>query len=185
MLAPPEDEEEANEHATEVGEVGHAVEGVEDTLENLDGNHADDEPLDFDRHEEIEVDVFVREGHAESQQDAVDRTGGTDGDMQAWHQHIEQPCANTADKIVEEEPTGTPEVLHGSTEHPEVEHIEEDVAEVGMHKHIGEGLPGLELVGRETEECQILGQIDTTRLQHVVGSEDEDVDDEQMFDCRG
>ena len=43
MLAPVEDDEKADEHAAEVGEMGHAVDD-EETHEEFDGGHDGDKP---------------------------------------------------------------------------------------------------------------------------------------------
>ena len=86
MFAPVEYEQEADEHATEVGEVGDTVITAEDTFEELDGNHADDEPLGLDGHEKVKVDVFVGPQHAESQQEGIDGSRGTYAYVHARYQ---------------------------------------------------------------------------------------------------
>lgn len=54
MLAPPEDDEEADEHAAEVSEVGHAVDDKE-AHEELDGNHDGNKPTVLYRHKAFAV----------------------------------------------------------------------------------------------------------------------------------
>ena len=127
MFAPIEDEQEADEHAAKVGEVGDAVVAAEDALEEFDGYHADDEPFGLDGHQEVEVDVFVGEQHSEGQQKGIDGSRGTHRDMNARHEHIKQSCSDAANKVVEQEAPCAPIVLQGVAEHPQGEHIEEEM----------------------------------------------------------
>ena len=75
MLAPVEDDEEADEHAAEVGEVGHAVDD-EEAHEELDGYHDGDEPTVLYGHEAFAVLSEVED--EEEEQDGVFVNQGSD-----------------------------------------------------------------------------------------------------------
>ena len=75
MLAPVEDEEEADEHAAEVGKVGHTVDD-EEAHEELDGNHDGDEPAVLYRHKAFAVLSEVED--KEEEEDAVFVDQGSD-----------------------------------------------------------------------------------------------------------
>ena len=183
VAAPPEDKQQADEHAAQVGEVGHAVVGVEKALDEFQRGIADDEPLGLDGHEEVEVYVFVGEGHAEGQQQAVDGARGTDGEA-AGEEHGEQSGAQAAGQVVDEEALGAPEVLHCVAEHPEGEHVEEQVGEVGVHEHICQGLPHAEVASGRVPEAEDVVEVNNVlHAEHVVGQVGECVDDKEVLDC--
>ena len=192
MFTPVEDKQEADEHAAKVGKMGHAVVRAEDTLEELDGNHADDEPLGLDRHEEVEIDVFVGEHHAEGQQQGVDGSRGTYGEVNAGYQQMQQSGTDAADKVVEEETAHTPITLQYGSEHPKGEHVEEEMVERTVHEHVGQRLPDVEAVdvgvdlGRfDAPKSHDVVEVDALCAQHVVGGVAEYVDDKQMLNGGG
>lgn len=110
MLAPVEDEQEAEEHAAEVGKMGDAV-GNKDALEELDGGIAYDEPLGFDGHEEVEIDALFWKHHAEGQEDAVDSARSAHGESPAGDEYVAEAGAYAADEVVEQKAPRTPEVF--------------------------------------------------------------------------
>lgn len=184
VFAPIEDEQQAEEHATEVGEMGYAV-GGKDALEEFDGGVADDEPFGFDGHEEVEIDALVGEHHAEGQQDAVDGSGGPHGDAPSGDQEVAQAGAYAAHEIVDKEAAGPPEVFEDIAEHPEGKHVEEDVAPAGVYEHVGEELPEAETAGGDGVEGQHGGDVVVAvALEHHGGEEHDEVDDEEVFDHR-
>lgn len=147
-MAPQEDEYQSEKHATEVGEMGHVV-GTEEAFIQLDDGIADDEPLGLDGHKEIEVDALVGEHHAKGEEYAIDSTRGTNSRC-GWkfenqtHSNMGGSCTESTDEVIDDETLGAPIVLEHVTEHPESEHVEEDMPEAGMHEHVGEGLPDTE-----------------------------------------
>ena len=75
MVLPEQDEEEAEEHAAEVGKVCHTRLDAIDTGKEFERTVADDEPLGFEWHGwNEEEDLGVGEHHAERQQNAEHRT---------------------------------------------------------------------------------------------------------------
>lgn len=149
MFAPIEDEEQAEEHATEMGEMGNAIHRLEHPFEKFDGGIDDDEPFGLDRHKEVEVDAFIGKGHTESKQDAIDGTRSTYGEIHSRQKHIEQTRPDATHKIVDEETTSAPKVFEHISKHPQGKHIEKDVAKTAMHEHVGNELPRVELAAGE------------------------------------
>ena len=60
---------------------------------------------------------------------------------------VYQCRSKPSDKIVDQKPFSAPSVFHRCAKHPQCEHVEEDVAEVGMHEHVGHELPDMEICG--------------------------------------
>lgn len=88
MVPPEQDEEEAEEHAAEVGKVCHARLDAIDTGKEFESTVADDQPLGFEWHRwNEEEDLGIGEHHAERQQDAEHRTRGTDGNQLVQNVH--------------------------------------------------------------------------------------------------
>ena len=156
MFAPVENEDETHKHAAEVGEVGD-VAGAEESFEHFDDGVAYDEPLGFDGHEEVEVDVFIGECHAESQQKAVDGSRGSDSDTPSGNQQVDESCTDAADKVVEYKSAGSPVVLHGGAEHPQGKHVEEEMVPSAVHEHVAKWLPKMETSGTEGIQGQHVG----------------------------
>ena len=143
MLPPIEDEQKAEEHTAQVGEVCHAI-GTEQSLHQLDGGIANHKPLGLDGHEKVEIDALVGKCHAKGKQDAIHRTRRTHGDAPARDEKVAQSCPYTANQIIEQKASRAPEIFQHVIKHPEGEHIEEDMFDAGMHKHVGEQLPDAE-----------------------------------------
>ena len=61
MAVPQPDEQDAKDHAAEVGEMGHAVGSAHHSIEQLDGTEDQYEPLGFDGEEEVDVNQRVGE----------------------------------------------------------------------------------------------------------------------------
>ena len=59
---------------------------------------------------------------------------------------LHQGCSDAAGEIVEEEFRSAEQALHGDAEHEEGEHVEEQVPEIGMDKHVCHQLGGDELL---------------------------------------
>ena len=81
ILLPQHDEDEAKEHAAQVGEVGNAGLVTIDSGKEFEDTIADDQPLGFQRHRREEKEnLRIGEHHAKGQQDAKHRTRGTHRD---------------------------------------------------------------------------------------------------------
>ena len=102
-------------------------------------------------------------------------------------QLLEQAGSDTAGDIVEEELARSPHVLHHAAEHPQGEHVEEEVCQVAVHEHIGEQLVEVEVARKDEVEAKNVVQpvgylIAVARTAHEHGDEKHhDVHDEQAF----
>ena len=181
MFAPVEDEQQAKEHTAKVSEMGDTV-GTEKTFQQLDGGIAYDKPFGLDGHEEIEVYALVGEHHAKGQQDAVDGSRGSHGDVPSRDKKVAEAGSDTAYQIIDKEAFGTPEVLQHIAEHPKGKHVEYNVLPVGMHEHVGEELPHAETTrGNGVEGAHGGDVVVAIAFQHHGGKEYNEIDDKQVF----
>ncbi len=49
---------------------------------------------------------------------------------------MHQSGTNSSYKVVNQKPSGSPEIFNGGTKHPEGKHIEKYMSKIAMHKHI-------------------------------------------------
>src|SRR5690625_2485792 len=145
FAGPVKDEDDAADHATKMGEVGDVTHGTGDAEDQLQYPEADDEGPGGHGQEEVEIDFFVRIEHAEGEQHAEDCTRGADGRIEAAgkqrHDKVSEGCGNRADEVIEEE-TVTPEGgLDDAAEHPQHEHVDENVPHAAVQECIGDVLP--------------------------------------------
>ena len=191
----------------------HAVAFLREGGEELDDGIAYDKVLglDGDGYWEDEQ-ALVGEGDAEGKQDAIDSAGGSDGvpvvevfchrdDCPAkadllvaaetvvpvlgrLHQFLHEACAQSAREVVEEEALLAHRLLDDASEHPDGEHIEEEVLPAGVHEHVGEELPGAEVAGEEEVQTEQFFEFDAVRGKRQACEEAQHIDDEQVFRYR-
>ena len=169
VLAPVQDEGQAEEHTAQMRHVCYAVAGMAEGAEKLDDGIADDEPLRLDREGDGDDEhTLLRERHAKAQQDAIDSTRGAhrgpvvqigvhrdDQPVQVdavvgvetrievfdvLYALLHQARTEAADNIIEEEALRTHHAFHDAPEHPDGKHIEEDMLQTAVDEHIGEEL---------------------------------------------
>lgn len=184
--------DEADERAAEMREVRYAVHASH--REDLHRHVEDDEIFRFDRQQEVDVDRTFRERHTEREEDSVDRTGRTDrrsdGSEHRRNEQVRESAAESAQQIIDEETAGTPRVLQFHPEHPEREHVEEDVGEAGVQEHVREQLPEREPGAERPEsECMIehllevqVADVETAEEHHP--DEDRRIREQQHLDHR-
>src|SRR5438094_904194 len=63
--------------------------------------------------------------------------------------------AESAEKIIREKFFRSPDHLQLRTEHPEHEHIDENMHEVAVQEHVGKKLPGIKITGAEGPKIKI------------------------------
>ena len=131
--------------------MGYGVDGSE-AFEEFNGNEDDDEVLCLDRERDGEHEhPFVRECHSEGEEDAVDCSAGSYGEVVGADEAYELACflgdgsADSADEIIYEKPPRAPCGLKEPSEHPECKHIEGNVPETSVHEHVGDGLEPVEI----------------------------------------
>jgi len=137
----------AGEHAAQVGEVGNLILRVIDRREGheeLDAGKKEHKVLcPHGENEEDEHGGFGEE-HPEGRQEAVDCPRCPDGEAVPGKNAGADCGANTTDEIVGSEFFAPHGFFNWPAEHPEGEHIEENVGQVFMEKHVGDKLPELE-----------------------------------------
>ena len=80
MFSPIADEEESEDHAAEMGQMGHVAAGHGEGREKLDGNGAEHHPLGFDGNGDGDDEhLLVGKHHPEGQQQGIDAARGTHG----------------------------------------------------------------------------------------------------------
>ena len=95
--------------------------------------------------------------------------------------------ADAADKVVDQEALEAQRAFDHHAKHPEREHIEEQVRQSVVEKHIRDELPRPKVVRQDEMEAEHLRQVcDASLLQYVLREQDNAVDDQQIFrDGRG
>ena len=87
---------------------------------------------------------------------------------------------------IEQQEFARPEVtLQHRAEHPHGKEVEEDVGEVGVHKHIGEELCHVEIVGKEEVQRQVAVKVDAPPPCRKRGEEEQDVDHQYILRDNG
>jgi len=203
-----QNQQEAKQHAAEMREMGD-VAIAEETAEHLDDRIPDDEPLGLDGKQEIEIDHRVGEQHSESQQKAIDGSRRAHGvhhiqivahchDMTSahvntlvlrqqgrvldvLHRFLAQARAKAANQIEHKKALGSPNVLYCVAKHPQGEHVEEQMLEVGVHEHVGEQLVEPEVAGLEEMKAKDFRQVDVEPVQGESGQKHQDIDNQQVL----
>ena len=101
------------------------------------------------------------------------------------HEFLYEACAESADDVVDEEASGGHGLLHDASEHPYGEHVEEEVLPAGVHEHVGEELPGLEVAGQHEVQAEGFIEVDAVRAEGDACKETQHVDDKQVFGYGG
>ena len=97
------------------------------------------------------------------------------------YEFLHEACAESANDVVDEEASGAHGLLHDASEHPYGKHVEEEVLPAGVHEHVGEELPGAEVVGHEEVQAEDVVEVDVVCGEGYACKETQHVDDEQVF----
>src|SRR5579859_5951580 len=119
-----------------------------------DARHDRDNPFHFNRNRNREkIGAAVGEKNGASDHDAKDGAGRADGGHQrvrlspnVWngvHEHVDEAGADTRQKIIAEKSVSAPDEFDFAAEHPEEEHVQDDVPHIGdiVEKKVRERLP--------------------------------------------
>jgi hypothetical protein len=210
VLLPVADEKEAEEHAPKVSHVGHAVTRTTHGREQLNANIAHYQPLGLNGEREgNDKETLIGENHTKGEQDSVDRSRGTDGSPKvdvriSGHLHapgthilvggytldgivgvlddfLDNTSSDTTRNVIKKEFLRTPYPLYDTTEHPEGEHIEENMCQTAMEKHVGKKLVEVEITGHKEMKTEQRGQVYTPELQNPCCNECQKVDNQQIL----
>src|SRR3984957_19375188 len=144
-----------DEHAAEMADVCDVVAAAAERREKFDGAHYGDVGAHGDGDwQRDEPDLAIGKEDGVGHEDAEDRAAGadrgSDGELAAEEQvghgfddQFDQAGANSTDKKEIEEAALAPAKLEVAAEHPQHEHVDEDVEERAriVKKNVGEGLP--------------------------------------------
>ena len=142
--SPVVETEQAEKHATKVGQVGNVAIRIESQVGFEDGI-ANDEPFGLDgngRNEEENLLIGIEQ--TKSQEDAVASTAGANrsGEGRVFGKHLHDYLAETrtytTDKIECQEAFRAQRLLNDSSKHPQREHIKKDMREISVEEHIGD-----------------------------------------------
>ena len=79
-------------------------------------------------------------------------------------QLLTEAGAYAADHVVNQEAVAPQRALYEAAKHPQREHVEEEVGEAAVQKHIGDELVEPEVAGQDEVEAEALGQVDAYAL---------------------
>ena len=174
----------ADQHASE-------MRGVRDAAAGKEGDRADDqdEVLRRDREDEIQVDRPVRKVQSIREQQAEDRTGRADRcrtvnllrefEGQQANQDGKGARSHPGHEVVFQEVARAPRALELSAEHPQRQHVDDEMADARVHEHVRDGLPQPELTQRELRHQSENGvQVERSELR---GQEHRHVGGDQRF----
>lgn len=142
----------ANEHAPKMTDVADVIAAGAERGEKLDRSHNRDIRTHGDGNGEREKpDTTVRKkdgvGHKNPENGARRADGGSKGSGRAkkdWNgldEEFDQPSADSAHKEVVQKASFTPNQLEFAAEHPEKQHVDQEMKQPSVQKDVGEGLP--------------------------------------------
>jgi hypothetical protein len=92
--------------------------------------------------------------------------------------------SDTAQNVIKKEFLRSPDIFHHAAEHIQGKHIEENMSETAMRKHIGNQLIEVEVLSHEEVQAEIVVQqvfpVGIGSEQHG-GQKDKRIDNEQVF----
>ena len=101
--------------------------------------------------------------------------------MYAGHDFLDESCPDAAYHVVEQEPLRPPYLLEDASEHPHGKHVEKHVQEAAVHEHVGDELCGVEPVGQDEVQPQVVAQVDAIAFGGQRGQIHQHVDDKQVL----
>lgn len=131
--------------------MGHIAAVTGPAEEEFDHAIDDDEPFGLQRNrrdEQHDDGIGVHDAEGEQQtHHGTRRADKLDWQFagQPGRGDLDQRRTDAADHVVDEEALRAQFVLQRAPEHPQTEHVEEDVLEIGVQEHVGDELVGVEL----------------------------------------
>lgn len=201
-MPPPEYEQPAENHASQVREMRHVVARERrEARKEFDQSIQNNKYARTYRHGNEEYEhTHIGEEPCESKKDAEDGSRGTDSDDAVGELagniklvgtecglELDSPdrllneCGTYArNQIVYQETAAAPALLDGGREHEDREHIAEDMREIGVHKDICQRLPQAELRGGDIVQAEDLREVDAVASEDSIRKPAQERDDEQV-----
>jgi len=196
--------EVADEHAAKVAEMAHAAFTEAQRSKKSEGGHDGHNPfhLDGDRNGK-EIGAAIGKQYCTGNEDAENRSGSADGRHvgifvapehgNRFHDDVEETSANSGEEVVAKKAIAAPHEFHFATEHPQREHVQNDVPDAVdiVQEKIGERLPDAkqrnDSGGNQTEPFQ--KPIVAVDAAEIVDEGFQDIDrkigDDQELHSRG
>jgi len=161
LPAPGRDNEKAKDHSTQVSKVSGVAARVHQKTEPTQKQY---QVLRLDRYGRDEQLYFhIRKQHTEGRQQTIDSAGSAHHDAEGSdmqnlaYKNIEYARTDAGDQVKNSEPFGAPIAFQDRPHKREGQHIEKDVADAAVHKHIGEKLVGPETIRMGAIERKVGG----------------------------
>ena len=195
-----------------MGKVGNAGSGIGDSVEEFKKAVDRHKVLGLNRQEKVEVDLLVGVHHAKSEEQPEYGARGSDRRRHRQRLHevqglttarcgvqvkslnvlpvvdpeVQGGRAKSGHEVVEQKALAAPPVLERSSEHPQREHVAEDVPEPArvVQKEVGDELKGFEQVAGGQVEPESSNHIDPHSPKDDGGKKCESVDNQQVFNNR-
>src|SRR3972149_3221560 len=138
----------AEEHTAQVSQVGDAAFAGGDRGVERDGANDPDEMFHFDGKEKIQVNDLIGIDQTKGEENTVNAGRRSDArpHLIGDEKSVEDSAANRGDKIIFEKELTAPPALQGAAEHPERQHVEEQVEQPAVEKLIGKKLPEVKIL---------------------------------------
>ena len=94
---------------------------------------------------------------------------------------LQDTGSDTTRNVIKKELLGPPHILYHTTEHPQAEHIAQDVHEIGVQKQVGDQLIQVKIIGHEEVETSQVGKVDSPHLKDQRRQKSKSVDNQQIL----
>ena len=173
---------EPHDHAAQMRYMSDLVAGIGDGRHEFDGAKQYCEVFGFDGNEEVEVDGVFGESDGVGDQKPVNgaacadgRNSGVDGEDEGG-----QTSADAGQEKVLEEAAGSPCALHHGSEHPQRQHVEDQMPHPAVEKHVRDQLPDFSVVPDGTGDQPHLKK--RAESSDLLNDKDHRIDDDQILD---
>ena len=130
----------------------------------------------------IDISQLAESFHGRRGQKGVNQSqGGVN--LEVYDQVMNHGRTDASNQVVAKETPLSPCVFDRCAEHPEGEHIEEQVAEITMHEHISDNLPDMEVGGGKIMQAEDSVQVELAG-QHNFRQKEQAIDYQQVFNHR-
>jgi len=175
-------------HAAEVGQVGDAALAGGDRRIDRDGTDNPDEMLHLDREQKIKINDAFRVDQSVGKQQSVDagRCADAGRELAGQEDDVQYRAADHRDEIIFKEKFLSPAPLQIAAEHPQRQHVEQQMKQPAMEKLVGEQLPEVKLVEHQMRHQAEIGSQREIDADVIDGLDDEhrDVGDQEKLHRR-
>ena len=178
------------QHTADMGEMRNSGITSGPSQQQFDRRIDNNEPLGFERDgRDKQHDDRIGPHHTESQQQShygarCSQQLNAELARQPRHSHLHQRGPHAADHVVNQKALRAERVFQRTAEHPQCEHIEKQMFQAGMKKHVGDELVGVVIGAPEPVEHAVLSHKLIERGDEPDSQKREAVDDYQVLHHR-